>query len=267
LIAEDDGQRSRYMRRLIQEAQASEAQRVPSKLPRVLVQFWDNPTTMPADVRECLDSWQPLEERGFERLLFDDQGARGFIAKHFGRRYSAAFEQCRHPAMRCDYFRLCFIARNGGFYVDADDCYQGGDCEYLFRDNRLKLQPLCYDVSTGTMVQTEVFTSHDNASPNWTFYVNNNPLIAPPNHPVIRLALARSTHALLSHAHDGLDIQSTTGPGNLTASLVRHAVASQLAGRAPDFAILPTWDVIAVSRWPLSYRSDERNWRLWRQSQ
>lgn len=266
-IAEDDRHRSRYMRRLIQEAEAGDAQRAPSKVPRVLVQFWDNATTMPADVRECLDSWRPLEEQRIERLLFDDQGARGFIAKHFGRRYSAAFERCRHPAMRCDYFRLCFIARNGGFYVDADDFYQGGDCEYLFRDNRLKLQPLCFDMSTGTMVQNEVFTHKDEDSPNWIFYVNNNPLVAPPHHPVVRLALARATQILLRNADDRLDIQSTTGPGNLTASLVRHTVVSELAGRARDFAILPTWDVIAVSRWPLSYRSDERNWRLWSQSQ
>lgn len=266
-IAEDDRERSRYMRRLIQRPESSDVRRAASKLPRVLVQFWDNPTTMPADVRECLDSWRPLEEQGFERLLFDDQAARGFIAKHFGRRHSAAFERCRHPAMRCDYFRLCFIARTGGFYVDADDFYQGGDCECLFRDNRLKLQPLCYDTSTGTMVQPEVFTERGSDSPNWIFYINNNPLVAPPHHPVIRLALARSTRILLSHSDDQWDIQSTTGPGNLTASLVRHAVASEVAGSVPDFAILPTWDVIAVSQWPLSYRNDERNWRLWSQSQ
>src|SRR5206468_3715503 len=48
---------------------------------------------------------------------------------------------------------------------------------------------------------------HD--SPNWIFYVNNDPLIAPPAHPVICLALARSTQLLLSHTGDRRDIQST----------------------------------------------------------
>jgi hypothetical protein len=57
-----------------------------------------------------------------------------------------------------------------------------------------------------------------------------------------------------------------TGPGNLTASLVHHAIASDLVGRALDFTIVPGWDVISLSRWPLSYRSDQRNWRLWTQS-
>jgi hypothetical protein len=26
---------------------------------------------------------------------------------------------------------------------------------------------------------------------------------------------------------------------------------------------LPDWDEVATSRWPLSYRDDERNWRHW----
>jgi hypothetical protein len=265
--AEDDRFRSRYMGRLIREAEANDTRSVLSDLPKVLVQFWDDGTEVPADVRECLESWRPLEEQGFRRLLFDDEEAGRFIANKFGSRYLAAFAKCRHPAMRCDYFRLCFIARNGGFYVDADEWYQGGDCEYLFRDRKLKLQPLCYDMVTGTMVQAKIFTSEQNSTSDWIFYVNNNPIIAPPAHPVIRLALARATQILLDDEVGRPDIQSTTGPGNLTASLVRHALASELAGTPRDFAIIADWDSLSVSRWPLSYRNDERNWRLWSQSQ
>lgn len=65
----------------------------------------------------------------------------------------------------------------------------------------------------------------------------------------------------------GVDIQSTTGPGNFTASLVKHALISELAGQARDFALLANWQTISVSRWPLSYRDDERNWRLWNPAQ
>jgi hypothetical protein len=169
--------------------------------------------------------------------------------------------------MRCDYFRLCFLAKHGGFYVDADDVYQGGDFDYLFRDNILKLQPLCYDISTGTMVAPEIFTKKHADSPDWIFYVNNNPIVAPSSNHVIRAALARATRLLLAPSERRGDIQSTTGPGNLTTSLVRHAVSWELAGRVRDFAILAELADIAVSQWPLSYRSDERNWRLWGQSQ
>ena len=103
-------------------------------------------------------------------------------------------------------------------------------------------------------------------SPNWIFYVNNNPLVAPASHPVVRLALARSTRILLSHEEKRLDIQSTTGPGNLTASLVNHVITgvitAELAGQERDFSLLANWETISISRWPLSYRDDERNWRL-----
>lgn len=265
-VAADDYQRSRYMRLLIQNPESA-SHRAPSEVPRVLVQFWDDPATMPADVRECLESWRPLEEQGFERLVFDDEAAAQFIARHLGHRYSAAFGRCRHPAMRCDYFRLCFIARHGGFYVDADELFQGRDWDGLLDDNRLQLQPLCYDRSTDAMVPARVFTQSGADSPNWIFYVNNNPLIAPPAHPIVRLALVRATRILLSRGDGRLDIQSMTGPGNLSACVVRHAVQLSTLGRDRDFAFVPDWDAISVSRWPLSYRSDQRNWRLWSQSQ
>ena len=203
-------------------------------------------------------------KQGFKRLLFDDYGARRLISERLGRRYVAAFDRCHHPAMRCDYFRLCYMFECGGFYVDADEFYQGADCQTMLCDNTLKIQPLCYDQLTDTMVETEVFLPSGADSPNWIFYLNNNPLLAPAGHPVLRLALARSTRLLLRNGRIRVDIQSTTGPGNFTASLVRHAIDSDLGGKTRDFSLLTNWETISVSRWPLSYREDDRNWRLWR---
>ena len=262
-IAEDDVLRSRQMRHIIQKAHQNEQSFAPIAIPKVIVQYWHDANTIPADVHECLDSWEPLTSQGFKRVLFDDYEARMFIAERFGRHYVTAFDQCHHPAMRCDYFRLCYMVTNGGFYVDADEFYQGGDCESLFQDNRLKVQPLCYDTSSATMVPADIFTKWQNDSPHWIYYVNNNPIVVPPAHPIVRLALARSTRILLSHEGSHSDIQSTTGPGNFTACLVKHAIASDLAGRARDFSILANWDTLSISRWPLSYRNDARNWRLW----
>ena len=168
--------------------------------------------------------------------------------------------------MRCDYFRLCFLFARGGFYVDADERYLGVSCEKLFLNNLLKVQPLCYDLATDSMVPTRVFRRERGYSPNWIFYVNNSPLVAPPLHPVIELALARSTRILLTDS-EYPDIQSTTGPGNLTASLVRHSIARQGAGKDRDFALLDDWESISLSQWPLSYRDDARNWRLWKPSE
>jgi hypothetical protein len=57
-------------------------------------------------------------------------------------------------------------------------------------------------------------------------------------------------------------VQAITGPGNLTASLVEHVV-DRGSDKRTDFSFIRDWDRISTSRWPLSYRNDERNWRLW----
>lgn len=231
------------------------------KIPRVLVQYWDDKNNIPTDVKECLNSWEVLCDYGFQRHLFDDQSARDFIRNHFSEIHVKAFDLCYHPAMRCDYFRLCYIHKFGGFYVDADEVYQGTECDTFFHDNKLKIQPLCYDIATDSMVESEEFLKDTTFPSNRIFYVNNNPIIAPPNHALIRLAIERSTSTLLLDLNQP-EIQSTTGPGNLSASLVRHSIETKKEESEFDFLILQNWEHISVCRWELDYRKDERNWRL-----
>lgn len=262
--AEDDAQRSAHIRRLVFD-DAPHAPALPTRpIPRVIVQFWHDPAHLPSDVAECIDSWRPLIERGFRHSLFSDATARAFISSFLGGTYTRAFDRCGHPAMRCDYFRLCWMLLRGGFYVDADECYLGTDCDELFADRRLQLQPLCYDLSADAMIPACDFLNEQEHSIDRIYYVNNNPLVGPRGHPIIRLALERAT-GLLLHS-PSRDIQSTTGPGNLTASLVRHSVG-QGDDQPRDFRFVVDWDAISVSRWPLSYREDERNWRLWSAAQ
>ena len=136
-IAEDDRARSQYMRALLQQGGAPSKRRAKGRIPRTLVQFWDDQSAIPSDVDECIASWRALEAQGFDRLLFDDETARDFIAENLDRCHSRAFARCRHPAMRSDYFRLCYLVVNGGVYIDADDVFIGGDCEALLLDGRL----------------------------------------------------------------------------------------------------------------------------------
>ena len=92
------------------------------------------------------------------------------------------------------------------------------------------------------------------------FYVNNDPIAAPAGHPLLRRALRDATTKL--HDDDRFpEIQSTTGPGNLTSALAAHAHGLRRAGSPPDFELLRDWDAIAEMRWDLSYRGDARNWR------
>lgn len=260
---EDHHARSNFVRGLVQRFRESDdASSVFSrKPPKRIVQFWNDLDRLPEDVRECIDSWRKLEEQGFELFLFDEHQARDYIRKKLGPRYEKAYKRCYHPAMQSDYFRLCYIFVEGGCYVDVDDIYHGHAIQNLFRDGRLKIQPLCYDMSTNEMVPPSVFTVPGAKSLSWIFYFNNNPLIAVCGHPIVELALANAT-LMLERAVAGElpEIQSTTGPGNLTRSIFDSATKnSEIEG---SLLVLSDWEDIATSRWPLSYRNDERNWRL-----
>ena len=235
-------------------------------IPATIIQFWDDASAIPADVSECLDSWRAAAAAaGLTYTLFDDASAERWIASSLGSAFSDAFTRCPHPAMRSDYFRLCYIFRYGGLYVDADDVYSGVGLRSCFDDGRLKVQPLCYDVLSDRMVPLDVFREPRENCPSWIFYVNNNPLVAPPFHPIVRLALARATSLLAGDSDLHFDVQATTGPGNLTRCLVRHALTLEASRTgAHDFLLWSDWDEIATSRWPLSYRDDQRNWRHWK---
>jgi hypothetical protein len=163
--------------------------------------------------------------------------------------------------MQADYFRLCYLWVEGGFYVDADDVCVGTQIDWLFDDGRLKVQPLCYDVTSAAMIDTANFLRAGAYEASWIFYVNNTPLIAGGRNPIIERALQRATE-LLELADEGAlpEIQTTTGPGNLSRTIFELGTNS--GGMECDLVVLRDWDSFAVSRWPLSYRNDARNWRL-----
>lgn len=230
------------------------------KPPKKIVQFWDDLDHLPKDVEDCLTSWRKLKEQGFDLDLFDENMAGKFIYEKLGSRHRNAFDKCYHPAMQSDFFRLCYILVEGGCYVDADDLYNGHPIEPFFIDGRLKIQPLCYDMSSNGMVSPSAFTKPGANDPNWIFYFNNNPLIAPCAHPIIERALARATSVLERDTAELPDIQSTTGPGNLTETI--FDAATRDVETSKSLYVLCDWENIATSKWPLSYRNDERNWRL-----
>lgn len=231
-----------------------------SPAPRTLVRYWHDLDELPNDVRACLASWDRLRSDGFNVCTFDDASAAAYIRENYTRRETDAFGRCRHPAMRSDYLRMCFILREGGLYVDADDVLLDGDVEDLVADGTLKLQPLCYDVEARAMAPTGDVWKPDLPAGHRIFYTNNNPLAAAPGHPVLARALARAT-ALLLAGDPRPEIQSTTGPGNLTAALAAHASELEASGRPFDFQFIRHWNGIAETRWDLSYRGDGRNWR------
>jgi hypothetical protein len=163
--------------------------------------------------------------------------------------------------MKSDYFRYSYIFVEGGFYIDADDVYHGATINHLFLDGRLKLQPFCYDITTERMVSPALFTTADEGKLNWIFYFNTTPLIAVRNHPIVERALLNATISLEQDSTGGLpEVQATTGPGNLTRSVFE--VLAEKSCPEELFLVVPDWENASTSKWPLSYRSDKRNWRL-----
>ncbi len=262
ITEEDHYARSRCIRKLVQSPDNSmiTTSVYAQKLPMKIVQFWDNLEKLPDDVAECIETWRKAEEQGIERLLFDKKQARDFIYQKLGLRYVQAYDKCYHPAMQSDYFRLCYIFLEGGCYIDADDVYNGDQIQYLFGDGRLKIQPLCYDKATNMMVPPLLFTKSGADAASWIFYFNNNPLIACSGHPIVERALIQSTLFLERGVMNGLpEIQSTTGPGNLTKSI--FDVVTESPEMEHTLLVLHNWEDIARSKWELSYRNDTRNWR------
>lgn len=231
------------------------------RIPKRIVHYWNDLVNLPQDVNKCIESWRVLEELEFEFEIFDENSAREFIKNHLGSRFEKAFNLCYHPSMQSDYFRYSYIFVKGGFYIDADDVYQGMPIDHFFRDGRLKLQPFCYDIETDQMISASdfVYKGADNWS--WIFYFNTTPLIAASNHPIVKRVLFNATEALENGTKEELpEVQATTGPGILTESILE--VISEQKHPEETMLVLHDWEKISTSKWPLSYRNDKRNWRL-----
>lgn len=262
-LAQHERERSNFVRDLVQNPKNSNYSEGETQMstPRKIVQFWDNLTRLPDDVKECMDSWKPLEQVGFSLEVFDEADARSFIEKNLGRRYAAAFDKCYHPSMKSDYFRYSYIFVEGGFYIDADDVYHGKSIEPYFIDGRLKLQPFCYDMDTSKMVEPSQFLPPEAYKLSWIFYFNTTPLIAPPNHPIVERVLLNATNALEQEIAGTLpEVQATTGPGILTQSVTE--IFRETNDPKELFFVARDWENVSTSRWHLSYRNDSRNWRL-----
>ncbi len=88
-----------------------------SELLTEIVQFWDNDA--PEEVAALLDSVQlGNPECGYS--FFNDDSAGEFITRNYGAEIRSLYDQSVLPAMRCDLFRYCYLAKHGGFYIDAD---------------------------------------------------------------------------------------------------------------------------------------------------
>ncbi len=227
-----------------------------NNIPKVIMQYWDSCNSIPDDVLGCMETWKKFANNEIKYMLYNKDNAREFIECNLKEINVAAFDSCIHPALEADYFRLCYILVNGGVYIDSDDICLNDNIDYLFEGESLKVQALCYDLKLEEMINTKE-AYNDKFMEGRIYYVNNNPLIAPPNNPIIKRALETATENLLKKL--GRDFQSISGPGNLVNSIIWFYIKHK--NFYNYIQILTDWDEKVVSKWPLDYRKDIRNWR------
>jgi len=88
-------------------------------IPKVIAQFWDSGDP-PPDVERLMRTW-PDQNPDYQTALFDDAGARDFLAERLPPEVLRAYAHVREPAQQADIFRLAWLVTEGGVYADADD--------------------------------------------------------------------------------------------------------------------------------------------------
>jgi len=92
-----------------------------------LVQFWDDPATLPADIAPLIAPGRALAGSGYR--FVDKACAADFLRDTYGAREAALMLSARHPAIMADYFRLGYLAAAGGVYLDTDSEIRQGTAD------------------------------------------------------------------------------------------------------------------------------------------
>ncbi|UFN50992.1 tetratricopeptide repeat protein [Roseomonas sp. OT10] len=167
------------------------------EIPSSLGQYWDS-RDPPPPLLTLRQSWF-ARHPAFSFRLFDDRGAREFLARHHPPAVLQAYRRAGHAAQKADLFRLAYLVVEGGWWADMDD---------------RALAPLPWAYPEGTQLalyQEDVGT------------VGNNIIGTPPSHPVIARALAQGVEALNRGDRDILWLM--TGPGLITRALAQEVAA------------------------------------------
>lgn len=106
-------------------------------IPSLIVQYWDQ-GDRPYDIESLMSTWKE-NNSDFEYRLYDRFSAEAFIAEHYDREIAELFRSAALPAMRSDIFRLAFILKHGGVYVDAGTKCLRNISDLISRNDKLVL--------------------------------------------------------------------------------------------------------------------------------
>ena len=214
-------------------------------VPKTVVQFWDSPHP-PADVVQLMSAWRKKNE-DFNFVLFDDEKSKSFIFHYYGCDVLASYEACFHPAMKSDLFRLAYIYKMGGIYVDADE-----KCLVPLR-NWAGLDRRCIFVY-----------SIDRSNP----YIHNWFFSTPARNPIILDALTMAVERIqswMAGASMRPYLWDVTGPGNMTRAVVMALSQTHIEPptSTPTIMLLSesNYRALASSK-HCDYKNTTSNWRM-----
>ncbi len=210
-----------------------------------ICQFWDKPD-IPGDVRGVMLSWTAHNPE-VDYTVFDDAGARAFLATHFGSAIVQTYDACHHPAMKADYFRVALLYQAGGVYADADE---------------LCLRPLGHILAAAEAGEIVAALSGDLPG-----YVHNFFLASRPRSRIMRWALEDATRSIAATLQAGQrpGIWGVTGPGLITRAIGTFLATQPLSWEREDMLLLGRQQYASYARTEsrLAYKSKaETNWTV-----
>lgn len=144
----------------------------------------------------------------FEYTWFCEASARDFLLENYGTELANLFEFCHHPAMKSDLFRVAYLAKKGGWYVDADE---------------VSLRPLRELVEA--YPEKDLFLSYSNKG----CYLINGFMAARAQHPIIVNVLSKIVRSLSKAQKAGIkpNIWDATGPGQISCGVAEHLILTK----------------------------------------
>ena len=201
-------------------------------IPRRIVQFWDE--NIPPDIASLCAGWREAHP-SFAYRLFSKEEARAYLASTGAQAALAAFDRAVEPAMKADIFRLAYLCREGGYYIDADDRCLAPLTSLDVADRRL----ISYQEDYGT--------------------VGNNFMGASPAHPILEKALEHAVEAI--NRGDSDVVWLSTGPGLLSREVASY-VAVDPERRLKEILILDRHEIYKYVgiHCATAYKYTEKHW-------
>jgi hypothetical protein len=214
-------------------------------IPKCIIQFWDSEEP-PPDVRAAMESVRAMNP-DYEYKQFTDESARIFMQEIYGDYFVELYDACYHPAMKSDFFRVAFLAINGGIYIDADES------AYRPLSELIGIHP-----DKDFFVRLSV--RH--------FFVTNGFIACPPSHKIMFRVLLNIKDAMVEYLESGLrpNIWDATGPTQFTRALAESMIDAAMDRdretiRKVGFILHHTLNGF-VATTPMEYKSSRANWRV-----